>query len=178
MDPEIWGNLPLDILEHIAHFADIDSRRAMGFLPRRLVLPDLDLPMALEEYTEFTQGRTRRFKLRNAELYVGRLEIAWVFGTNDFMTSRSYSFRRADGRVTLYALLKMEHSRHPDFNEDGSHKKSVASQPRIQNRSDSYPKQCLPNMVFVSTPAGSSKSCILEKASSHGMQSSRCTTGQ
>jgi len=120
MDPEIWGNLPPDILEHIAHFADIDSRRALGFLPRRLVLPDLDLPMALEEYTEFTQGRTRLFKLRNAELYVGRLEIAWVFGTSDFMKSRTYSFRRDDGLVSSYALLKMEHSRHPDFNEDGT----------------------------------------------------------
>jgi hypothetical protein len=124
MDPEIWSNLPLDILERIAHFADIDSRRALGFLPRRLVFPDLNLPMALEEYTEFNQGRTRRFKLRNAELYVGRLEIAWVFGTSDFMTSRSYSFRRDDGLVSLYALLKMEHSRHPDFNEDGSFKRT------------------------------------------------------
>jgi hypothetical protein len=139
MDPKVWGMLPPDVLEHIAHFADIDSRRGMGFLPRRLVLPDLNLPMALEEYTEFNQGRTRRFKVRNAELYVGRLEIAWVFGTNDFMTSRSYSFRRADGLVSSYALLKMEHSRHPDFNEDGTRrtttrcwsKKHVASEPRI-----------------------------------------------
>jgi hypothetical protein len=124
MNPEIWGNLPPDLIERIAHFADIDSRRALGFLPRRLVLPDLDLPMALEEYTEFNQGRTRRFKLGNAELYAGRLEISWVFGTNDFMTSRSYSFRRADGLVSLYALLRMEHSRHPDFNDDGSLKRS------------------------------------------------------
>lgn len=123
MEPKIWSNLPLDIIEHIAHFADIDTRRAMGFLPRRLVLPDMDLPMALEEYTEFNQGRTRRFKLRNAELYVGQLEIAWAFGTNDFMTNRTYSFRRADGLVSFYALLKMEHSRHPDFNEDGSFKR-------------------------------------------------------
>jgi len=144
MDPEIWGNLPPDILEHIAHFADIDSRRALGFLPRRLVLPDLDLPMALEEYTEFNQGRTRLFKLRNAELYVGRLEIAWVFGTSDFMTSRTYSFQRDDALVSIYASLKTEHSRHPDFNEDGTFnrlrpldnnalldKKRVASEPRI-----------------------------------------------
>jgi hypothetical protein len=145
MDPEIWGALPPDLLERIAHFADIDSRRALGFLPRRLVLPDLNLPMALEEYMELNQGRTRRFKLRNAELYVGQLEIAWVFGTNDFMTSRSYSFRRADGLVSLYALLIMKHSRHPDFNEDGTRRTSrcatwkicVASQPRVDNRSDS-----------------------------------------
>ena len=125
MNPEIWGNLPPDLIERISHFADIDSRRALGFLPRKIIPPDLDLPMSLEEYTELIQGRTRRFKLRNAELYVGRLEIAWVFGTNDFMTSRSYSFRRDDGLVSFYALLKMDHSRHPDFNEDGSFKRSM-----------------------------------------------------
>ena len=124
MDPELWGNLPPDLVERIAHFADIDSRRALGFLPRKIIPPDLDLPMSLEEYTELNQGRTRRFKLRNAELYVGRLEIAWVFGTNDFKTSRSYSFRRDDGLVSFYALLIMKHSRHPDFNEDGSFKRS------------------------------------------------------
>jgi len=49
---------------------------------------------------------------------------AMVFGTRDFMTSRSYLFRRDDGLVSLYALLKMEHSRHPDFNEDGSFKRA------------------------------------------------------
>jgi len=131
MDPEVWGNLPPDVLEHIAHFADIESRRAMGFLPRRLVMPDLDLPCISQEYVEFNQGISRWIKLRNAHLYIGPLEISWVFGTSDFMKSRSYSFRRADGLVSFYALLKMEHSRHPDFNEDGSHKKRVASESRI-----------------------------------------------
>ena len=120
MNPELWGNLPPDLIERIAHFADIDSRRALGFLPRRLVLPDLDLPMVSKTYVEFNEGVSRFIKLRNAHLYVGQLEIAWVFGTNDFMTSRSYSFRRADGLVSLYALLIMKHSRHPDFNEDGT----------------------------------------------------------
>jgi len=105
--------------ERIAHFADIDTRRAMGFLPRRLVLPEPELPMISKTYVEFNQGVSRFIKLRNVNVYVCPNEISWVFGTNDFMTSRSYSFRRADGRVTLYALLRMEHSRHPDFNEDG-----------------------------------------------------------
>lgn len=31
MNPELWGNLPPDLIERIAHFADIDSRRALGF---------------------------------------------------------------------------------------------------------------------------------------------------
>ena len=113
-----------NLIERIARHADIDARRAMGFGPRRLVLPEMNLPMNSEEYTEFNQGRTRLFKLRNAELYVGQLEIAWVFGTSDFMTSRSYSFSRNDGRVSLHALNRMKHSWHPDFNEDGSFKRA------------------------------------------------------
>ena len=111
--------------ERIAHFADIDTRRALGFLPRRLVLPDLDLPCNSKTYFEFNEGASRFIELRNARLYVGPDETSWQFGTDDFMTSRSYSFRRADGRMSSYALLKMEHSRHPDFNEDGSFKRSI-----------------------------------------------------
>ena len=110
-----------NIIERIAHYADIDTRRAMGFKPRRLDLEDdLDLPMNSEYYTEFNQGRCRYIKLSNAHVYVGPVEISWLFLTDDFKTSRSYSFSRDDGRVSFYALLKMEHSRHPDFNEDGS----------------------------------------------------------
>jgi len=115
MNSEVWGNLPPDLIERIAHFTDIDSRRALGFLPRRLVLPDLDLPFQREEY----KGVSRLIKLRNAHLYVCQDETAWQFGTDDFMTSRTYSFQRDDGLVSFYALLKMEHSIHPDFNENG-----------------------------------------------------------
>ena len=103
-----------NVIECIAHHADIDTRRAMGFQPRKLPPSDLNFPLA----SEFNQGRTRRIRLTNAELYVGLSEIAWAFGTDDFMKSRSCYFRRDDGRVSLYALLKMEHSRHPDFNDD------------------------------------------------------------
>lgn len=112
-----------NVIERIAHFADIDTRRAMGFRPRRLVAPDLDLPCRSQEYVEFNEGVSRFIKLRNAQMYVFQNEISWVFGTDDFMTSRSYSYRR-DGRVTRYALLVMNHSLHPDFNEDGSLKRS------------------------------------------------------
>ena len=42
MDPKIWSELPYDLLESIASFADIDSRRALGFKPRKL--PPMDLP--------------------------------------------------------------------------------------------------------------------------------------
>lgn len=40
MNPEIWGNLPWDLIELVAHFADIDARRALGFKPRRLPKSD------------------------------------------------------------------------------------------------------------------------------------------
>jgi hypothetical protein len=40
MDPEIWGKLPWDLVEHVARFADIDTRRALGFKPRRLQKSD------------------------------------------------------------------------------------------------------------------------------------------
>jgi len=108
-----------NLIEHIARHADIDTRRAMGFGPRRLGAPELNLPFESEQYIEFNEGVSRFVKLRNAQLYVCPNEISWVFGTNDFMTSRSYSYRR-DGSVSNYALLVMNHSIHPDFNEDGS----------------------------------------------------------
>lgn len=124
MDPKIWSNLPPDIIERIAHFADIDTRRAMGVGPRRLVLPDLDIIRVSNPFFEFNNWRSRFIELRNARLYIGQVETSWQFGTNDFMMTRSYSFCQADGRVTVYELLKKEHSRHPDFNEDGSFKRS------------------------------------------------------
>ena len=40
MNPQIWSRLPQDLIEHIARFADIDSRRAMGFKPRKLPRSD------------------------------------------------------------------------------------------------------------------------------------------
>jgi len=40
MDPKIWGRLPWDLIEHIASFADLDVRRALGIPPRRLPKSD------------------------------------------------------------------------------------------------------------------------------------------
>ena len=116
----------MSVIERIARHADIDTRRAMGFLPRRLIPPDLNLPCNSETYIEFNQGVSRFIKLRNAHLYVCRNEIVWVVGTDDFMTNRTYSFRRDDGFVSFYALLKTELSRHPDLNEDGSFRRDRA----------------------------------------------------
>ena len=105
-----------NITERIARHADIDTRRAMGILPRKLVLPELNLAINSEDYTEFNRDRCRYVRLNNAQVYISPDEISWLFGADDFMTSRSYSFRRNDGRVCFHAMLM----RHPDLNEDGT----------------------------------------------------------
>ena len=38
----------LGIIERIAHFADIDTRRAMGFQPRRLIVPSFNIRIPKE----------------------------------------------------------------------------------------------------------------------------------
>ena len=40
---KVWKQLPYDLVEHIASLADIDTRRAMGLPPRKLVVPNLKL---------------------------------------------------------------------------------------------------------------------------------------
>jgi hypothetical protein len=50
MNPDIWGELPWDLIERIAHFTDIDSRRALGFLPRRLIVPQLNIHTPRQKY--------------------------------------------------------------------------------------------------------------------------------
>jgi hypothetical protein len=44
-----WSELPYELLECIASFADIDSRRALGFKPRNLKHPMNDLWKVLAE---------------------------------------------------------------------------------------------------------------------------------
>jgi len=59
MDPSIWSELPFDLLEHIASFCDIDSRRALGFKPRPL--PPLTPPPFRPRqvvFRYFTQTKT------------------------------------------------------------------------------------------------------------------------
>ena len=112
-----------NVIEHIARHADIDTRRAMGFGPRKLVAPDLKLKYTSEyvEFNEFNECIARWIRLNNACVYVNSDVISWmVIGAGDLGSNRTYSFRRDDGRVTLYESLVMKYSRHPDFNEDGS----------------------------------------------------------
>jgi hypothetical protein len=110
-----------NIIERIAHYADIDTRRAMGFPPRRLFLPELDLKMN----SDWNQDGIIIFN--TCQVALRSDEISWIFGLDDFFrTSRHYLFGRDNGRVTFYAMRtrRMIHSWHPDFNRDGSFKRA------------------------------------------------------
>ena len=81
---EIWKQLPHDILERIAHFADIDTRRAMGFLPRRLPPSDLSIRLgtAYSPYSPFyTLPFTRININENCNIIATECgEVSWRFG--------------------------------------------------------------------------------------------------
>ena len=54
----MWGSLPYDLFRHIANFADIDTRRAMGFKPRKLSLIHLDpKPMPSTEFRYYINAK-------------------------------------------------------------------------------------------------------------------------
>ena len=114
---EIWKQLPHDIIEHIARLADIDTRRAMGFGPRKIVLPDLNLPFKIEE--SGTTNWCKYIELPNAILYMysRNTQIVWVFGSH----SRYYALN-GDGLVTRRnsGQEHFDYSRHPDIKDDGS----------------------------------------------------------
>jgi hypothetical protein len=120
MNPDIWGELPPDIIECIAHFADIDSRRALGFLPRRLVLPDLNLKLDF-----LPHGIGRKIQLGDAVSLTlhPRGSTSWVFGGPRLTTVIEYFFN-SDRALRIWTLCRCETSLHPDFNEDGSFKRS------------------------------------------------------
>jgi hypothetical protein len=120
MNPDIWGELPPDIIECIAHFADIDSRRALGFTPRRLVLPVLNLKLDF-----LPHGIGRKIQLGDAVSLTlhPRGSTSWVFGGPRLTTVVEYFFN-SDRALRVWTLYTCEVSRHPDFNEDGSFKRS------------------------------------------------------
>jgi hypothetical protein len=81
MDPEVWGMLPPDILERIAHFADIDTRRAMGFLPRRLPPSDLTIRSGTVYAPFYTEPFTRVNINENCNIIASENgEVSWRFG--------------------------------------------------------------------------------------------------
>ena len=104
-----------NIIERIAHFSDIDTRRAMGIPPRRLPPSDLNLKM------DFVRmGICKKFELNGASLSVTPDGgIIWVFGGPRLAKITEW-FSTRDGRIRVWTLCKFEDSLHPDFNEDGT----------------------------------------------------------
>jgi|688.fasta_scaffold80258_8 hypothetical protein len=108
----------LGIIERVAHFADIDTRRAMGFLPRKLQPAQFDLPERFFRY-----GNVKIIFDRDIRLTVFHYENAhafcWSFGCGGpTWDQRGYVFRRS-GRIEIYGVGQ-QNSLHPDFNEDGT----------------------------------------------------------
>jgi hypothetical protein len=104
-------------------FGDIDKRLALGFPPRKLVLPKLNLPFKIEESN--VPNWCKCIDLPNdAILYMfpRNTQIAWVFGSRIYMGARYYGLNRDDGLVIRRnsGQKDFEYSRHPDFNEDGT----------------------------------------------------------
>ena len=113
-----------NLVERVGHFADIDTRRAMGFLPRKLPPSIIVLPERILTFgsVKFIFDRGIRFTMF---YYQGANEaVCWSFGCGgDTREQRGYVFRNG-GRIEIYNERGQQDSWHPDFNEDGSFKRS------------------------------------------------------
>jgi hypothetical protein len=113
-----------NILERIAHYADIDARRAMGFLPRKLHPSNIVLPERILTFgsVKFIFDRGIRFTMF---YYQGANEaVCWSFGCGgDTREQRGYVFR-SGGKIEIYNRSGQQDSWHPDLNEDGSFKRA------------------------------------------------------
>lgn len=111
-----------NIIERIAGFADIDTRLAMGFKPRKLPRSNIVLPERI-----FGWGVVKIIFDRGIQMtvfhYEGADAFCWSFGCGGpTWEQRGYVFRR-EGRVEIYNGWGQQNSWHPDFNEDGSFKR-------------------------------------------------------
>ena len=109
-----------NLIERIAHHADIDARRALGFGPRRLPPSDLNIKLNFVPH-----GFSRKIYLGGVISLTVHPSgvISWVFGGPRLTTITEWSFTR-EGRLRVWTLCKYEDSLHPDFNEDGSFKRA------------------------------------------------------
>ena len=105
-----------NIIEHIARHADIDTRRAMGFLPRKLPPSDLNIKLNF-----LPHGFSRKIFLGGViSLTIHPSgSISWVFGGPRLTTVTEYYFER-NGSLRVWTLCRCETSLHPDFNDDGT----------------------------------------------------------
>ena len=114
-----------NVIERIAHFADIDTRRAMGFPPRKLPACHFDFPKRFFGYANVKIIFDRGIRLTVFHYENEGHAVCWSFGCNSPIVQvgqRGYVFRK-NGKIEIYGLGRQD-SLHPDFNEDGSFKRS------------------------------------------------------
>ena len=111
------------VIDRIAHFADIDTRRAMGFKPRKLPACHFDFPKRFFGYANVKIIFDRGIRLTVFHYENDGHAVCWSFGCGGpTWEQRGYVFRR-NGKIEIYGLGRQD-SLHPDFNEDGSFKRS------------------------------------------------------
>ena len=92
MEPKIWIQIPWHLIEHIASFADIDTRRALGIPPGRLPRSDfVPWPIAPTTFRYFPALRKllyinfdESYDVYTGEVYddVEPQGDAWIHGPN------------------------------------------------------------------------------------------------
>lgn len=72
----------MNLVEHVARFADIDTRRAMGFLPRRLPPSDLVIRSGIVYSPFYTPWAFTRVDINeNCHIIAAEDgEVSWRFG--------------------------------------------------------------------------------------------------
>jgi hypothetical protein len=112
-----------NILSVIARYADIDTRRAMGFPPRKLVIPSLNIRIPEEQKSghlfriEFDSG----IKLILWPYKDLSYETKWIINGN---TTSSLFIKNGYTEISRNKWKpNSERYTHPDFNKDGSFKR-------------------------------------------------------
>ena len=105
--------------ERIARHADIDTRRAMGFPPRKLPQCHFDFP----ERQDLGGYVSIRLNLDSSIIRHYHDGYVWIFGRSLHQLDRRVYGMDCMGRISIYNKHNCQESeslRHPDFNEDGS----------------------------------------------------------
>lgn len=105
--------------ERIARHADIDTRRAMGFPPRKLP-PSIYFFSNREDLSSYVTVLFSR-DIRLIKYFNGVFDsYVWVFGRNNHPSKHRVHAMSANGGISIYNGYESQNSRHPDFNQDGS----------------------------------------------------------
>lgn len=85
-----------NIIEHIARFADIDTRRAMGVKPGKLARTNLDIKFVPDGFWRMFGHDTRMYKFDKAQLFVSANLKTWIFTNESPFSIREYSYREPE----------------------------------------------------------------------------------